>query len=304
MKNNWNDYIKIGIVHFMAFPETIKGEGPVLETVKKIVDDEFFKVIEITWIKDDEVRGKVKQILKSSGITVAFGSQPPLLVNKLNLNHPEKAEREKAVNQVKLSIDEAIFMEACGVGVLSGTDPGESGREDGRKLLIDSLKEICAYSKEKSGPPIVLEPFDRGIGKNCLIGPSDEACEVAEEVRGEFPNFGLLMDLSHFPLLGETSDYALKKAASYLKHIHIGSCVMKDSQHPAYGDEHPVFGISEGENGVSELADFLKTLMEIGYIKEGGGNIVSFEVKPFGDQTSEEVIESSRETFISAWEKL
>jgi hypothetical protein len=31
------NYMKVGLVHFMAFPETMKGEGPVLETIKKVV---------------------------------------------------------------------------------------------------------------------------------------------------------------------------------------------------------------------------------------------------------------------------
>jgi len=296
--------MKLGIVHFMAFPETIRGEGPVLETIRKIVEDDFFEAIEITWIKDRKIRSQVKDLLKAKNMTVAFGIQPPLLINKLSLNAIDESEREKAVNQVKDSIDEAFFMGASGVAVLSGPEPGEPNREEGRKLLIDSLKQICAYSQRNNGPSIVLEPFDRSIGKNCLIGPSEEACEVVKEVRKEFPDFGLLLDLSHLPLLNETSDFAIKKAAPYLKHIHIGNCVTKYPNHPAYGDEHPVFGIPEGENGVKELSAFLKALKEIGYIGEGKQNIVSFEVKPFGGQTSEEVIDICKKTLSLVWESI
>jgi len=293
--------MKVGIVHFMAFPETIQGEGPVLETIQRIVEDDFFKAIEITWIKDRKISSQVKDLLKGKNMTVAFGSQPPLLINKLNLNAIDKPERDKAVNQVKASIDEAIFMGASGVAVLSGRDPGGPKREEGRKFLEDSLKKICAYSKDNGGLPIVLESFDRSIGKNCLIGPTVEASHIAEEVRREFPDFGLLLDLSHLPLLNETSDLALKKAAPYLRHIHIGSCVTKYPNHPAYGDEHPVFGIPEGDNGVKELSAFLQVLKEIDYISEGKQNIVSFEVKPFGKQTSEEVIDICKKTLALAW---
>ena len=48
--------IRPGIVHFMAFPATMKGEGPVLETCRQILADEFFEVIEISWIKDLAIR--------------------------------------------------------------------------------------------------------------------------------------------------------------------------------------------------------------------------------------------------------
>ena len=88
-------------------------------------------------------------------------------------------------------------MGARGVAVLSGPDPGESARAEGGKLLVDSLKRICAYSKERKGPPVVLESFDRGIGKNCLIGPSEEAREIAEEVGKEFPESIFLWILRH-----------------------------------------------------------------------------------------------------------
>ena len=55
--------IRPGIVHFMAFPATIKGEGPILETCRQILDDDYFGVIEISWIKDPAVRAQVKAMI-------------------------------------------------------------------------------------------------------------------------------------------------------------------------------------------------------------------------------------------------
>jgi len=34
--------IRPGIVHFMAFPATMKGEGPIVETVRQVLTDDFF----------------------------------------------------------------------------------------------------------------------------------------------------------------------------------------------------------------------------------------------------------------------
>jgi hypothetical protein len=45
----------------MAYPATIKGGGPVEETIKKLALDEYFHAIEISTIKDKEVRQKVKK---------------------------------------------------------------------------------------------------------------------------------------------------------------------------------------------------------------------------------------------------
>ncbi|TCP97185.1 hypothetical protein [Serpentinicella alkaliphila] len=56
---NLKKYMKVGIVHFMTFPEIIRGEGPIIETVKKIDKYEYFDAIEISWIKDKDGREKV-----------------------------------------------------------------------------------------------------------------------------------------------------------------------------------------------------------------------------------------------------
>ena len=62
MKEPMNKYFIPGIVHFMAFPAVQKGEGPIIETVKKIAYDSYFEAIEVTWIKDPAVRREVKRI--------------------------------------------------------------------------------------------------------------------------------------------------------------------------------------------------------------------------------------------------
>ncbi|MDO9575117.1 MAG: sugar phosphate isomerase/epimerase, partial [bacterium] len=57
-------YIKVGLIHFMAYPEVIKGEGPILETLEEIAKDDYFDVVEVTWIKDQEIREKAKEMLE------------------------------------------------------------------------------------------------------------------------------------------------------------------------------------------------------------------------------------------------
>jgi hypothetical protein len=56
MDKNQNSYLKMGIVHFMAFPELASGRGPWEETVKHIATDPFFSAIEITHIEDEAQR--------------------------------------------------------------------------------------------------------------------------------------------------------------------------------------------------------------------------------------------------------
>ena len=76
---------------------------------------------------------------------------------------------------------------------------------------------------------------------------------------------------------------------------------MKDKNHPAYGDKHPPFGLSAGENDVEEVKLFLKALMDIGYIGEGKQNVVAFEVKPLPGQSAEVVVANAKRTLMEAW---
>jgi len=94
MQESIYKFVKIGLIHFMAYPEVMKGEGPVLETLQKIAEDDFFTAIEISWIKDEKIREKAKKLLKASHLTIAYGAQPRLLSKKLNLNSFNEKERE------------------------------------------------------------------------------------------------------------------------------------------------------------------------------------------------------------------
>ena len=303
MKESLQSYMKVGIVHFMAFPEAMKGEGNILETVKKIANDDFFSAIEITSIKDAAQREAVGKFLKDARMAVGFGGQPALLSAKLDLNSPEEEKRKVAVERIKACVDEAQTVGAQAVAMLSGPDPG-GNREAGISQLIKSLKEICQYAQDRGDPAIVLETFDSEIDKRCLIGPSPDALRVAKEVRAAFPKFGLMVDLSHLPLQKETPQQALGMLKDYLLHIHIGNCVMKDKSHPAYGDLHPAFGVPGGEVDVPQVTEFLRALFEVGYLQEGKRPVVAFEVKPMAGETSEAVIAGAKRTLLEAWARL
>jgi len=303
MQGKIQERADIGIVTFMAYP-IIKGEGPILESLEALASDDYFSVLEVTRIKDEATRKKAQALVAKHGKSVAFGSQPTLLINKLNLNDPDEVKRQAAIDAVKKDVDEAYDWKARGLGVLSGVDPGPDTRQEAKALLVDSLKQICAYSASKGEMPVVIEAFDRvEFGKNCLIGPTDDAVEVAAAVTKEFPSFGLMLDLSHLPLLGETPQQSLGGAREYLRHAHIGNCVMRHPEHEAYGDNHPPFGIQEGENDLPELVEFLKVLNDIGYL-DGSHRVLSFEVKPCTGDTAGGVIAASKKLLDEAWRQV
>jgi len=295
-------YARLGIIPCMLWPETQRGEGPVVQSVERIAADPDFEAIEVTRIADDAARLRVREILDSARMAAVFAAQPILLGRKLDLNAPDEAARTRAIEAVQEGIDQAYSLGAAACALLSGPDPGPAERARATERLVESLKWLCDYSAQKGDMRIELETFDRQpFAKNCLIGPNAEAAEVARRVRKDFPTFGLLLDLSHLPLQDETPRQAVAAVRDCLVHAHIGNCILRDAGHEAYGDNHPRFGIPGGENDVPQLADFLRELLRVGFLDKTRRPILSFEVKPLRGESVEALIAGSKRTLRAAW---
>lgn len=296
-------YMQVGLIHFMAYPETLKGEGPILETVKKIAVDDYFNAIEVTWIKDAATRQQVKKILDCSHMSVAYGGQPRLLSAGLNINHLDDSERQKAIATLKEGIDEAYELDARSFAFLSGKYSEET-KEASYQCLLKSTKELCAYAKAKGDMKVALEVFDFDIDKKSIIGPVSLAKRYAADITREFDNFGLMVDLSHMPLLRESVKESILPIKQYIIHAHMGNTVVKSPSCAAYGDTHPRFGFPQSENDTDQLVEYLRVLLEIGFLNTTNPPIVSFEVKPWGDEDSDIVIANAKRTLNAAWAKL
>jgi sugar phosphate isomerase/epimerase len=312
MKEPWQAYMQLGIVHFMAFGGIIKGDGPIIETARRIAHDDFFEVLEVGLVTDPAVLSELKNLARASGLALGVGGQPGLLTKKLNLANLNEEGRQAAVAQIKTSIDQAYFLGSKLMAFLDGPQsyPGADKAAQAKAQLTKSVKELCAYTKEKATDYTLflsLETFDRAIDKKSLMGPNAEAAAFAKEIRKEHDNFGLTVDLSHLPLQGETSEQALTVTQDYLVHAHVGNCLMRDKNHPAYGDYHPPFGIPDTENGVPELVEFLRVLFKIGYFNKKlptGRPVVTFEVKPMPGDDSETLLAATKRVWRLAWAQL
>jgi len=307
MREPFSAYAKLGVVHFMLYPGALKGELPgeqLIGSLEHLAADTDLEAVEITWIKDAGVRERARDLLKQARLSVAFGCQPILLSQKLSLNSSDEGLTRRSIEEVKKGIAEAAQMGAGGIGILAGPDEGPAKRAALTDIFVRSAVEVCKEAKAR-GLYVHMEQFDRQPwAKNSLLGPIEECVAAARRIRCEVDNFGLMLDLSHLPLLGENSRHSLHGARGYLTHAHMGNCVMKDPKHPAYGDEHPRFGCEGGENDIDELAEYLRTLVFTGYL---GANrpILSFEVKPVAayKEDSRWILAHSKRTLAAAWAK-
>jgi sugar phosphate isomerase/epimerase len=304
MKANIKSFMRVGLIHFMAYPETMKGEGPIVETLTEILKDDYFDFLEISWIKDDQTRENARDLIKQCHIGLAYGSQPRVLTTGLDINSLDESISSKALAILKEGIDEAYYLGAEGFALMSGKYPGEENEDAAMDVLIRNICELCSYARQKGNMPVILEVFDRNLDKKSLIGPTPSALYVAQQVTKQFDNFGLMVDLSHIPQLHETIEESLLPVKDYIKHIHIGNCVVKDKNSPYFGDQHPRFGIEGGENDVPELKHFLKVLFDIGYLGDGKRPAISFEVKPMKGESSELIIANAKRTLNQAWAEL
>jgi len=283
---------KVGIVGFMAYPSTQKYQG-YEEAFKELFSDPFFELIEFNFIPEEEWE-KVKDIAKGSNKELSLGLQPFTLSETGNISSLNENNRKKAVEEIKRMIEISSKRGIKVVGLSSGADPGKEKREEARKKLVESLVEICKFS-ESLGANVILETFDRDYDKKQLIGPLEEAAEIAKEVRKEAKNFGLMWDLSHAPMLHETPEKLLNYK-EYIWHIHIG-CT-KEINGKLF-DYHPGFYRPGAINKVEEVVSLLRTLKKMEY-----RGAISFEVKPEAEQTSQEVVNSSKGVLYLAYAKL
>lgn len=302
MDKPWTNYCLMSIVHFMAFPETAFGDGPMVETMTKIAEDAFFGGIEIGCVNDPCVRARVKRLIETAHIQVCHVAGAILLQQKLNLNSLCEEERTKAVEQLCRNVDEAAEVGARRVGFVSGADPGEDDRPLAVEAFAKSVKQVAAYARDK-GVALVLETFDRAIDRKRLMGPCALAADFSAMIREEYPDFGLLYDQSHMPLLFETPEIALDTLKDHLVHVHLGNAVL-GPQTAGYGDSHPRFGWPGGATDTPEVIQFIRALFQVGYLRENNPvrPWVGFEVKPQSvDEPSSLVIANAKRVWQEAW---
>ena len=269
-----------------------------LESIKSIACDDFFDAIEVKKFPDDETRNQAKSIFEQAHMKVCYGAQPALLGPKLNPNSIDEAERLKAEAALLAAVDEAEFLGAKAIAFLAGKWQPET-KEEAYSQLIKTTKKVCDYAAEKD-MGVNLEVFDFDMDKAALIGPAPLAARFAADMRCLCNNFGLMVDLSHFPTTYETSQFVIRTLRPYIKHFHIGNAVVKKGCE-AYGDEHPRFGFPNSANDTPELIDFFRVLRDEGFFNSEEPYVLSFEVKPWGDEDADLILAGTKRVINRAW---
>ena len=293
MRDSIHKYFQIGTIQWMSHPTY-----PLLESIRKIACDEFFDALEVCRIADDSLREQAKNLLAQSHLKVCYGAQPRLLGPRLNPNALDEEDRKKAESTLLEAVDEAEYLGARGIAFLAGKWTAEH-KDEHYAQLLKTTRAVCDYALTKN-MMVELEVFDYDMDKAALIGPAPYAAEYAADMRKTHSNFGLLVDLSHFPTTYETSQFVIRTLRPYITHFHIGNAVVKNGCE-AYGDQHPRFGFPNGANDTNQLLDFFRVLKEEGFFNAQNPYVLSFEVKPWKDEDADIILANTKRTINRAW---
>lgn len=295
MRDSIHKYFQIGTIQWMSHPRR-----NVLQSLHDLLADPELDAIEVCHFADATQLDAARRLLIQSHVKVCYGAQPTLLAG-LNPNALEETERRKAEQALKDALDEAEYLGAKSIAFLAGKWE-ESTKRQAYSALLKTTRAVCSYAAEK-GMNVELEVFDYDMDKAALIGPAPLAAEFAADMRMTHSNFGLLVDLSHFPTTYETSRFVIQTLRPYITHLHMGNAVVKPGCE-AYGDMHPRFGFPESVNDVPELLDFLRVLKEEGFFRPEDPLVLSFEVKPWGAEDEDVILANSKRVLRRAWAML
>lgn len=269
-----------------------------MESLLEIARDDYFDAIEIKGYGSPEANEKAKHLLEQSHLTVCFGAQPWLLKDRLNPNDIYEEGRKAAENVLKKAVDEAHFLGAGGIAFLAGKWNDET-KEQAYQQLLKTTRAVCDYAATKH-MNVELEVFDYDMDKKALIGPAPLAARFAGDMRMTHNNFGLVVDLSHFPTTYETSKFVIRTLRPYITHFHFGNAVVRRGC-DGYGDLHPRMGYPNSANDTAELVDFLRVLKEEGFFNAENPYVLSMEVSPRPGEDERIVLANTKRVLNRAW---
>lgn len=291
MKESIHKFFQVGTIQWMSYPK----RDP-MESLKAICRDDYFDAIELKGY--GEKNAEARALLQQSHLKVCYGAQPRLLGPKLNPNALDESERKKAEATLIEAVDEAEYFGAKGIAFLAGKWE-EATKELAYAQLLKTTRAVCSYAAAKN-MNVELEVFDFDMDKAALIGPAPYAAQFAADMRTTNSNFGLLVDLSHFPTTYETSRFVIRTLRPYITHFHFGNAVVKHGC-DGYGDMHPRMGYPESANDTAELLDYLRVLKEEGFFNAEEPYVLSMEVTLRPGEDEDIVLANTKRVLNRAW---
>lgn len=239
-----NDYIVPSVLLSEAFFLNKDNKKFIVSKIEHVIQDGFFKSIEIAPIADAKLRKQVYKDLQTKDCKVKeciVWASERLAEPSVNLNALDESVRKKSVDDVKAILDIAKETGATHVGINAGPNVGILQRSSAYQALINSVTEIADYAKTLD-ITVLLEPLDRFAHKKKLLGSTRDAKELFEIICANCKNVKLSLDTAHTALNREDLCETCDLVAPFLNCVHLSNAVL-DFEDPLYGDNHITPGL-------------------------------------------------------------
>lgn len=252
-------------------------------------------------LPEDPVRqDRLAQAIRASGkerIVFAIHMFP---FSRLSLATTQPDEQAEVRSIIDRMVAQAAAIGATGFIFASGGPPFAQGTVREHQAFRDFCRWLCGRLAPH-GMVALLEPFDFDFDKKFLYGPLDRNLELVAAVAAEFPNIGIELDMAHLPLMREGFASAIRRAAPWLKRVHLGNCVTRNAADPFFGDKHPPMGYPGGEIDVPQLVEILSTLQEVGYLSRANRGDLVLELNPFPGRSEDDSVADNLRRLDEAW---
>lgn len=284
----------LGANHQFLYPQAMVDPDAHTQSLRKVAAYSNIDALDCWMWPEAHRADEERRILLDSGKWINYNIGDRVMDEPCFPASPDAARRQRALDILRREVGYALSVGARKIVMGSGPDvpeDREAAKERFAELLMELSREI------PNGVTLTLEPTDRTVDKRFLFGPAGETAEFIRALRRRgFEHFGMLLDMGHVPIMGETLESAVEGAAETLAHIHLGNCIVKNPKHPFFGDKHIAWGAAESEYGEPEAARFLSLLHGAGYFRQVNCT-VSFEMRPMEGLTPEE----SLKHFVEIW---
>ena len=296
-----SDICTPGIVIAQLFPNARKESGANIAAMRKAAELNFYGAYEIAETLDPRERKEIKTFLQENKSKLVYWLSLVQFDSGISISALDEDERKEAAGQLMTQIPNAIECGADYVGLLPGPDVAVEERDEAKRQLAKSIREMADFAKQYGSIRFLMESMDRDAHKKHVIGPTTEAVDFILQLRRSVPEFYFNFDAAHIKLLQEEPVESLSTAVPVMSEIHLANCV-DDPTSPLFGDNHMRIG-EPGFLTADYIAELFKKGLELKFL---GSNkpIVCLEVSCEENEDPWNIEKNGRENMIQAWQKI
>ena len=296
-----HEFARLGLVHHMLYSRCVTDPDYHATTLEALVGRTDIETFDCCLPPGADRQRRLIRVIRESGkknIVFAIHLFPLRTRSLATTSRTEQAEVRATLLDL---IAQAAAIGASGFIFASGGPPYAEGTPAHHAAFLDLGRWLC----ERLGAHdmvALLEPFDFDHDKRFLYGPLDRNIEYVAQLATEFPNIGVELDMAHLPLMREDFASAIRRAAPWIRRVHLGNCVSRFPTDPFYGDRHPPIGYPLGEIDVPQLTEILSTLKEIKFLDQTRRGDLVLELNPFPGRSEDDSVADNFQRVRSAWQ--